>query len=1087
MTTSPTTAMSQRDQRAAMLLEQGRRQKAELERLVKKSFAHSSSSGNTTNTSRAGRMHPKDASAKLLHPEVDFARKNVRNTWLNLLFTCTFTREAQSVDAYIWSDTCYNLITAYRSYISAAQKAIDPAVQPPSRRAKSAPDVARAKSEYRTFLLDEELFWHELVGRLVRLFSLDEARSSLEVLGIDADKDADESVSSSMPPDSYASRATRQTNEPDESLSQAALLPAKRIHLTMLLHKFLVFCGDLARYREMSSRDNDIGIPGAKTGKSSPKHDFSRARAFYEQSRLILPDQGQPSNQLAVVSLYNADTFSALYYYYRALCVKTPFVKAKINLEKLLSKPTSTYLKEAARSDDGGDIHWDAAKDHRARDAQLVTQLSNSLEQAQQLTEAWTEQVIVLHGLFYQRSHLEHITYLSSSVLATFSTLIRARALRADQIVQFLVIALCASWTTRLWRGAPTFSSRRESPRPPSDGSEDRHRPRAVRGERSSKKRAPSPETSRCVEFLVTAHVLGVFSELTATDTLETRQALEAHGELATALRQADGPSAPTRNLTAVVRRTLPALRIVTKWTKTHLEYLQRIEKRARDAIQRYGDTDPDVVRSDMEVLPASERPDQHHVAYASTLSSTDRCWSQYVDLINSLRYAFPFESLPNIGKVGSVGAPALCLEEDLDMRGFAPTRKATKSTIPGGTTVNVGMGEACANMETVRPSQVHPNEEQLMRIADLMIDAKVIAESDASPIHFDDINNVFVFERQRSTTTAGNSASASAGASTTQTVRPVSIDDPVEAAMRAAMDHASKPSGDTDVDGIEESMRSIHVRENGATTETGAKTGAERLLVPSQVKHKTYHSNDDLARHLFSAYPLASQSPSGSGSSQLLASSSHPSSSMHGASANPQDGFLPMPSTQKGIGQVGAGHGGNYLGSGASSHLLANGAPISSIWAPPNASEFGGGVSNLPPHLQQYASRSHTSTSELDQHALQHQQHQAYQQQPHWQNAGHLLQQQQQHSRFAELYSNTTPDPFNLHGFGGAHLQQPYQPLQHYQSSYSPSPLQQSQQQRMTPQPGNAHGDRFGFGAGQDLYYPGSTGGGDSYPPRFS
>ncbi|SPO28848.1 uncharacterized protein UTRI_05098_B [Ustilago trichophora] len=1082
MTTSAATAMAQRDARAAALLEQGRRQKAELDRMVKSSFAHSSSSSTTSTTSRAGRMHPKDASAKLLDGEIDFARRNLRNTWLNLLFTCTFTREAQAVDGYIWNDTSYSLISAYRAYISAAQKSVDPTVQAPGRRGKSAQDAARVKSEYRKFLLDEELFWQELVGRLVRLFSLDEARANLEVLGIDADNDGDSSVSSSLPPDSYASRATRQANEPDETLSQAALLPAKRIHLITLLHKFLIFCGDLARYREMSAHDHENDASGNKKAKNQPRYDFSRASAFYEQARLILPDQGNPSNQLAVVSTYKGDTFASLYYYYRALCVKTPFAKAKINLEKLLAKPTSAYLEEASRSGDASNPTWDAASDSQARDPQLVARLSANVEQAQQLTDAWIKQVVILHGLFYRRNHLEHIMYLSRSVLATFSTLVRARALRADQIVQFLVTALCASWTTRLWRSAPA-PSRRESPRPSSDGSEDRHRPRAIRSERSSKRRAPSPETGRCVEFQVTAHVLGVFRELAAVDTAETREAFDANNELAAALQQADGQqSAPIRNLTAVVRRTLPALRIVTKWTKTHLEYMQRIEKRARDAMQQYGETDPVVVRSEMEVRPDSERPHPHHAAYADTLESMERCWSQYVELINSLRYAFPFDSLPNIGKVGAVGAPALCLEEDSDMRGFAPTRKATQSTIPGGTTISVGMGEACANIEAVRPSQVHPNEEQLMRIADLMIDAKVIAESDASPIRFDDSNNNFVYERRSEGAQEGNSArtaaanvvaAASTAAAAAAAARPESVDDPVDAAMRAAMAHArgSQSGAQADVDSVEQSMRSVQVQDSGVASSRAA----EHLLVPSQVKAKSFKNKDDLTRQLFAAYPLGSQQQpqhAVGGSGPMTRTSSNSCALAHGnAAVNSQDALLQM------LSQPAAASGANQSNHHANL-LLSNGAPISSIWAP-NASDMTGAGAGLPAHLQAYAGGA---GSDL----YQRQMHSAY---PHQHQHGWVNNTYMQHGAgsFAETYGNTTPDPFNPHGYGGAqgggahlHPNQQQQPL-HHQS-----------QSRMTPQPGNPHGYGGGGGGGgrdgQNPYYPvpGGAGAG-THSPRFS
>ncbi|SNX86288.1 uncharacterized protein MEPE_04997 [Melanopsichium pennsylvanicum] len=1076
MTTSAPTAMSQKDARAAALLEQGRKQKADLDRMVKSNFAHSNSSSSTTSiTSRAGRLHPKDSSAKLLDAEIDFARRNLRNTWLNLLFTCTFTREAQPVDGFIWNDTSYSLISAYRSYIFAAQNLVDPTLQPPGRRAKSAQDAARVKSEYRKFLMDEELFWQELVGRLVRLFSLDEARSNLEVLGIDVDSDRDTSVSSSLPTDSYASRATRRDNEPDDNLSQAALLPAKRIHIITLLHKFLIFCGDLARYRELSAHDHEHDSPGNKNTHRLPRYDFSRASAFYEQARLILPDQGNPSNQLAVVSTYKGDTFVSLYHYYRALCVKTPFPKAKVNLEKLLAKPTSVYLDESSRSNDASNLTWDTARDRQARDAQLIVRLSSNVQEAQQLTDAWTKQVIVLHGLFYRRNHIEHIMYLSRSVLATFSSLVRARALRADQIVQFLVTALCASWTTRLWRGAPVSSSR-DSPRPSSDGSEDRHRPKAVRGQRSSKKRAPSPETGRCVEFQVTAHVLGAFRELAAVDTAETREAMESNKELAAVLQEVDAPSAPIKNLTAVVRRTLPALRIVTKWTKTHLEYMQRIEKRARDAMSQYGETDPIVVRSEMEVRPDSERPDAHHAAYADTLESMQRCWSQYVDLINSLRYAFPFELLPNIGKVGAVGAPALCLEEDSDMRGFAPTRKATQSTIPGGTTISVGMGEACANIEAVRPSQVHPNDEQLMRIADLMIDAKVIAESDASPISYDDANGVFVHESRRNgdgdgevvsarggivgsgarTAAANLNAAAAARGGGHKTVRRESVDDPVDAAMRAAMDASNVDDtiDNTHVDSMERSLADCSLASTSAI-------GIDPLLVPSQVKTKSYKNKDELARQLFSAYPLSSQSQhqvgSGSGSSSVSGSGSNSTS----IPASLQQQQQRQQQQQQGRGGNGDGsvgidhhHPGNYNNNinnnnGRSSMLLSNGAPISSIWAP-NANDLrSAGGSGLSSHLEPYVAGNGGVGGSLyqSQPLLQ----QVYQQHPlshphyGWGNnhggggggGGGFMNFEHggggNGGGFGEMYGNTTPDPFNPHGYSQylVHQQQQQQQQQ--------------------------------------------------------
>ena len=132
------------------------------------------------------------------------------------------------------------------------------------------------------------------------------------------------------------------------------------VSIMLAWHLYLISRGestvenyDFARYREMSSHDNDAGTSTNKGAKA--KHDFSRACAFYEQSRLILPDQGQPSNQLAVVSLYSTDTFAALYYYYRALCVKTPFAKARE-----LSSTTRDQTSQA-RMDNGTMVKKSAA------------------------------------------------------------------------------------------------------------------------------------------------------------------------------------------------------------------------------------------------------------------------------------------------------------------------------------------------------------------------------------------------------------------------------------------------------------------------------------------------------------------------------------------------------------------------------------------------------------------------------------------------------------------------------------------------------------------------------------------------------
>ena len=92
--------------------------------------------------------------------------------------------------------------------------------------------------------------------------------------------------------------------------------------------------------------------------------------------------------------------------------------------------------------------------------------------------------------------------------------------------------------------------------------------------------------------------------------------------------------------------------------------------------------------------------------------------WVSYAAFSNSLSRAFPLELLPNLN------GGAIWLEEDVDMLGFAPLRRGMRE----GVTISAeGTGS-----EILRVGKdVHPNEEQLMRIAEIQLDAFVVAESE--------------------------------------------------------------------------------------------------------------------------------------------------------------------------------------------------------------------------------------------------------------------------------------------------------------------------------------------------------------------
>jgi protein SMG7 len=139
--------------------------------------------------------------------------------------------------------------------------------------------------------------------------------------------------------------------------------------------------------------------------------------------------------------------------------------------------------------------------------------------------------------------------------------------------------------------------------------------------------------------------------------------------------------------ITATFRRTLPALRIASKWLRVNLQYLLgAIPRDARD--------------------PAP-----------SVVNDLSAFWEVYTSFATRIVLVFPPTNLPKLK------GP---LEEDVDSRGYLPLGgMLAQDTIP--------IGSEGEDFRT--PEQVHPNEEQLMRIWDIGHDARLIAEIPGIPM----------------------------------------------------------------------------------------------------------------------------------------------------------------------------------------------------------------------------------------------------------------------------------------------------------------------------------------------------------------
>uniref|UniRef100_A0A182VSN4 Telomerase activating protein Est1-like N-terminal domain-containing protein n=1 Tax=Anopheles minimus TaxID=112268 RepID=A0A182VSN4_9DIPT len=86
--------------------------------------------------------------------------------------------------------------------------------------------------------------------------------------------------------------------------------------------KIFLFLGDLARYREQ--------ITGS--------HNFRKAKQWYVKAQQIMPKNGRPYNQLALLSVYAKRKIDAVYFYMRSLMSSNPFESARESLMDLFNE-----------------------------------------------------------------------------------------------------------------------------------------------------------------------------------------------------------------------------------------------------------------------------------------------------------------------------------------------------------------------------------------------------------------------------------------------------------------------------------------------------------------------------------------------------------------------------------------------------------------------------------------------------------------------------------------------------------------------------------------------------------------------------
>lgn len=539
----------------------------------------------------------------------------MRKQYVELLISHPFARESKDAELNLWLHTSYTFITGYKQRIANLSTP-----QPPPRGARQAAPreppnapVERRKllSRFRQFLSEEEKFWISLVTWSRRAFDLHEAQSvlvSLEMVSANPEDNPD-------PAPDGRTRGYLLPRYPDTVIQ---CTPDQRQGKLSSVSKALIFLGDIARYKEQYNESGGRPKAGAETGppartsgknKKAPiprARDYDKARQRYEQARALVPHEGNPSNQLAILSSYQMDSFNAIVHYYRAICVQQPYDGAAENMGKSLKRALE---------------FWNTRGKAKQQEA-TVPRLK---------IEALKEQIIALHAYWGQYQGLETVDpesfqaseELCKSSATEFHDLIAGLLLQSEVISKIIVLGLGALWKHRMLR---------------SPGAKRRSRPNPI------------------VEAQISGHLLAVFRSLLEVGLQEL----------------ADDPAGDTddiaQKISAILRRMLPALRMVNKWLRANYRFYASEEKR-------------------------------------QPLEGVAEFWKVYARFFTTLGQKFPIERLTRLETP---------LDEDLDVRGFLPLTKLMVAD----------------NSEGVDLAEVHPNEEQLMRIWDLLSDAKTLAQT---------------------------------------------------------------------------------------------------------------------------------------------------------------------------------------------------------------------------------------------------------------------------------------------------------------------------------------------------------------------
>ncbi|KAF9996066.1 hypothetical protein BGZ65_008329, partial [Modicella reniformis] len=337
---------------------------------------------------------------------VTIARDRLREEYERLILTDIVLSQSKEIESALWKNVFYIVIDGYRRKLNALGRPENNNDQQEGRRdvrrdrdntksrsqgnrSNKAPvpsiEFRKVSTKFRAFIQEATGFYHRLIQNLASYYDLNEGGASMQsALVADAGK--------------------RSMLEVTDAARQCAISSC---------HKCYIFLGDLARYRQ--------------TYSDSPKKNWSAARDYYNEARSLLPSSGNPYNQLAVIATFAPNNFLALYFYYRSLVVRLPFMTARNNIKVLIQK--------MATDPEGGKMF--------VREERYNERQGANTKESSQLND-FLAKFILLHGRLFMNT----VTDFDADLMGiTFERLVLDRQIDIDLLLKIMIVNMSSLYT----------------------------------------------------------------------------------------------------------------------------------------------------------------------------------------------------------------------------------------------------------------------------------------------------------------------------------------------------------------------------------------------------------------------------------------------------------------------------------------------------------------------------------------------------------------------------------------------------------------------------------------------------------------